>query len=164
MSQTKTNTNNGQNQNQISRIGGRGQGGPNGSGRGDCRNGCGNNLIAKCSFEGKMKDGPISKLTITEAEHKPSQFKKISDVLPVLCVDKNYWGLNEVLRTKRDLVQTDFMPPYTNTNLWSTTHHIQVSIVDLHDNTDEDIGESPVCYQMMEQTHVFDANLQKKLL
>ena len=92
MSQTNTNTstNNGQNQNQISGRDGWGQGGPNGSGRGNCCNGGGNNSIAKYSFEGKMKDGPIYKLTITEIGHSPSQFKKISDALPVLCADKNY--------------------------------------------------------------------------
>ena len=61
MSQTNTNTNNGQNQNQNSGRGGLGQG-PGGRGRGDCHSDCGNNSIAnKYSFEGKMKDGPISK-------------------------------------------------------------------------------------------------------
>ena len=85
MSQTKTNINNDQNQNQISGRSAQGQGGPSGSGRGDRRNGRGNNLIAKYAFEGKMKDGAISKLLITETEHRPTQFKKITDTLPVLC-------------------------------------------------------------------------------
>ena len=89
MSQTNTNANNGQNRNQISGRGGQGQGGPNGSGRGDCRNGCRNNSITKYSFEWKMKDGPIYKLTITKTGHRLSQFKKISDTLFVLCADKN---------------------------------------------------------------------------
>ena len=75
MSQTNTNTNNGQNRNQISGRGGRCRGAPNGNGRGDCRNGRGKNLIAKYTFEGKMKDGPLSKLTITKTGHRPSQFK-----------------------------------------------------------------------------------------
>ena len=122
MSQTNTNTNNGQNRNQISGRGGRGQGGPNGSGHGDCRNGCGNNLIVKYSFEEKMEDCLISKLTITKTGHRPSQFKKISDALPVLCVDKNFQGLNEVLCTGRDPNEDDFMPPYPDANQWSTTH------------------------------------------
>ena len=71
MSQTNTNTNNDQNRNQISGRGGRGRGVPNGSGRSDHRNGRGNNSIAKYTFEGKMKDGPLSKLTITETGHTP---------------------------------------------------------------------------------------------
>ena len=90
MSQTNTNTNNGQNRNQFSGRSGRGQGGPSGSGRDDRRNGRGNNSIAKYSFEGKMKDGPISKLTITETGHRPTQFKKITDTFPILCADKNF--------------------------------------------------------------------------
>ena len=95
MSQTNTNTstNNGQNRNQNSGRGGRGRG-PSGSGCGDRRNGCGNNLIAKYAFEGKMKDGPISKLIITEIGHRLTQYKKIVDTLPVLCADKNYRGID----------------------------------------------------------------------
>ena len=131
MSQTNTNINNGQNRNQISGRGGQGQEGINGSGRSDCCNGHGNNSIATYSFEGKMEDGPISKLTITKTGHRPSQFKKISDTLPALCADKKFWGLDEVLWTWHDLVKTDFMPPYPNANL----------------------GERPVCYQKWWNRH-----------
>ena len=159
MSQTNTNTNNCQNRNQISGRGGRGQGGPSGSGRGDHHNGCGNTSITKYSFEGKIKDGTISKLTITKIGHRPSQFKKISDALPLLCAEKNFRGLDEVLQTGHDLVKTNFMLPYPNSTQWSTTHHVQVSIVNPTDQVDKVTGEHPVCYQMMEQTHVFDANL-----
>ena len=63
-----------------------------------------------------MKDSPISKLTITETGHRPSQFKKICDALPVFCADKNYSGLNEVLCTGRDKVEDDFMLAYLNAN------------------------------------------------
>ena len=56
------------------------------------------------------------------------------------------------------------MPCYLNANLWSTTHHVQVSIVNPEDDADEETGEHPVRYQMMEQTHVTDVNLQKELL
>ena len=99
MSQTNTNTHNGQNWNQNSGRGGQGQGGPSGGGHSDCRNNCGNKTIAKYAFEGKMKYCSISKLTITKTGHRPTQFRKITDTLPVLCVDKNFRGLNEVLRT-----------------------------------------------------------------
>ena len=94
------------------------------SGRGDCRNGRGNNSIVKYSFQEKMKDSPISKLTITKTGYRPSQFKKISDALPVLCADKNYQGLDQVVRTGRDQVKTDFMQAYPDANRWSTTHHV----------------------------------------
>ena len=70
MSQTNTNTNNSQSQNLTSGRGGRGRGAPNGSDHGDRHNGHRNNSIAEYSFKGKMKGGPISKLTITETGHK----------------------------------------------------------------------------------------------
>ena len=45
-------------------------------------------MIVKYAFEGKMKDDLISKLTITDTGHRPTQFKKITDALSVLCADK----------------------------------------------------------------------------
>ena len=129
MSQTNTNTktNNGHNRN--SGRGGQDQGAPNGNGHVNRRNDHGNKWIAKYLFEGKMKDDPISKLTIAKTRYRPSQFKKLSNALPVFCADKNYSGLDEVLRTGRDKVKDDFMPAYPNTNLWSNTHQIQVASV-----------------------------------
>ena len=110
-----------------------------------------------------MKDGPISKLTITETGHRPSQFKKISDALPVFCADKKYRGLNEVLCTGRDLVETDFMPAYPDANRWSTTHHVQITTVNPDIEAQPD-GSRPLHYRMLEQTIVTDTNLQKELL
>ena len=91
MSQTNTHTNNDWNRYQNVRRGGRGRG-PNGSGHGNRRNGCRNKSIAKYSIKGKIKDDPISELTITETGYRPTQFKKIYNALPVFCVNKNYGG------------------------------------------------------------------------
>ena len=107
-----------------------------------------------------MNDGPISKLTITETGHTPTQFKKIIEAIPILCADKNFHGLNEVLWTEHDLVETDFMPPYSDVTRWSTTHYVQVSIVNPADPEAAD-GLRPSRFEMMEQTHVFDANFQR---
>ena len=71
-----------------------------------------------------MKDSPISKLTITKTGHRPSQFKKICNDLPVFYADKNYGGRDEVLRTGRDKIKDDFMPAYPDANRWSSTHHV----------------------------------------
>ena len=130
---TTTNTNNGQNRNQNSRRGGQGQGGPSSRSHGDHSNNCGNNLTTKYAFEGKMKDGLISKLIVIKTGHRPTQYKKIIDTLFVLCVDKNYQGLNEAVWTGNDLVEADFMPLYPDAIQWSTTHHVQISTVHLLD-------------------------------
>ena len=55
------------------------------------------------------------------------------------------------------------MPPYPNATQWSTTQHIQVSIVDPNDPEQPD-GLHPIRYEMIEQTLIFDANPQKELL
>ena len=98
--------------------------------------------------------------------HRPSQFKKIYGALPVFCADKNYGGLDEVLRSGRDKVENDFIPAYPNANLWSNTQQIQVFSVlpetALVEGTTP--NERVVTYQLMEQIIVTNSNLQKQLL
>ena len=116
MSQTNTNTNNGQNRNQNSGRGEKGRG-YGSRGHSNRHNNCRLNLIAnKYSFEGKMKDGLISKLIITKIGHRPTQYKKIVDTLPVLCTDKNYQGLDDVIWTGINIVEAEFMLLYQDTN------------------------------------------------
>ena len=50
-------------------------------------------------FEGKMKDGCISKLTITKTGHRATQYKKIIDILPILSADKNFRYIHDILHT-----------------------------------------------------------------
>ena len=58
------------------------------------------------------------------------------------------------------------MPAYPTANQWSSTHQIQIVIVD--PNATEGVNavtnERPVTYETAEQTIVMDANLQKQLL
>ena len=58
------------------------------------------------------------------------------------------------------------MPVYPNANLWSNTHQIQVATVAaeaaLFEGTTT--GERVTTYQLVEQTIVKNANLQKQLL
>ena len=56
-----------------------------------------------------------------------------------------------------------FMPTYPNANQWSTTHHVQISTVSPADPAAAN-GLHPPTITMEQQTHVFDANLQKELL
>ena len=113
-----------------------------------------------------MKESPISKLTITKTGHRPSQFRKLCDALPVFCADKNYGGLDEVLRTGRDKVEDDSMLAYPNANQWSTTHHIQIATVNLTARLVEGtkMNKHPVRHPTVQQTIVTNTNLQKQLL
>ena len=132
MSQTNTNTNSGAgntNRSHNTGRGGRGQGGsgiPGRSGRGSNR---GNSTTARYSFEGKMKDGPLSKLTITEAGQRATQFKKIIDALPVFCADKGYRFIDDIIGTNKGLLEKAFLPTYPDPARWSTTYHVQVATV-----------------------------------
>ena len=110
-----------------------------------------------------MKDGPISKLIITKTGHQPTQYKKIIDILSVLCADKNYQGIDDVIHTRNNLVEMDFIPLYPNANQWSITHNVKIGTVISTDPAAAN-GLCPPIIATMEQTHVFDANLQKELL
>ena len=131
----------------------------------DRRDGRRNDSIAnKYAFEGKMKDDPISKLIITETGHRPTQYKKIVDTLPVLCEDQNYQGLDDVIWNGIDIVEADFTLLYPDANRWSNTHHVEIRTVNPTNLPDAVTDEHPPTITMARKTHVFDANLQKKLL
>ena len=110
-----------------------------------------------------MKDGYISKLTITETKHQATQYKKIIDTLPILCADKNYRCSNDVLCTQIDLDEADSTPPYPNSDLWSNTYDVEIKTVD---RLIVSLGNSngPVIIVVEQRIYVFDANLQSKLL
>ena len=110
------------------------------------------------------KNSPISKLLITETGHRPTQFKKINHTLPVLCADKYFRGLNEVLQTGIDLVESNFMPTYPDPTQWLSTHQVEIQIVAPGAKVDATTGVCPFVPIVIEQTHVFKANIQKELL
>ena len=148
---------------QTNGRGRQGQGGSGGQGRG----GCGdyrNSTIAKLSFDGKLKDGCLHKLTITECSHRATQFKKIHNALPVLCVDKGFKFVDDVICTNKELVKLDYLPTYPNTSLWSSIIYIQINTVELFVATDAQTGARPIIKVMAEKTRVFDSNMQKRLL
>ena len=111
-----------------------------------------------------MKDGLISKLIITKTRHRRTQYKKIIDTLPVLCADKNYQGIDDVIWTGTNLVETDFMPFYSDADQWSVTYHVKIEIVNPNDQPDPNTSLRPRTVTMARQTHIFNTNLQKELL
>ena len=76
-----------------------------------------------------MNDGCISKLTITETGHRATQYKKTIDTLPVLCADKNYRCIDDVLCNWTNLDKADFTPPYPNVDQWSNTYYVEIKTV-----------------------------------
>ena len=163
MSQTNTNTvGSNYNRNQHSGRGGRGQGGSGGRGRGG-RGDRGNNTIAKSSFDRKMKDGCLNKLIITECSHRATQFKKIHNVLPVLCAYKGFNFIDNVIRKNKELEKVDHLPVYPDETRWSTILNVEINTVYPTAAADAS-GACPNSKVVAKKTHVFDANLQKKLL
>ena len=110
-----------------------------------------------------MKDGPIFKLLNTKTRYWPTQYKKIIDTFLVLCADKNYQGIDDVIQTGLNLVEMGFMPTYPDADQWSTTHHVESRIVNPKNTTAVNRSHPPII-TMEQQTHVFDENIQKELL
>ena len=76
-----------------------------------------------------MKDGCISKLTITETGHQATQYEMIMYTLPILCVDKNYRCINDVLFVLTNLAKADFTLSYPNLEQWRNTYKIEIKTV-----------------------------------
>ena len=111
-----------------------------------------------------MKDGLISKLTITRTGHWSTQYKKIADTLPVLCADKKYRGIDDVLCNEIKLVEAAFTLIYSDTNQWSNTYNVDIRTINPTAAILADDGSSLQTITLEQQTNIFNANLQKQLL
>ena len=65
-------------------------------------------------------------MTIIETGHQATQYKKIIDTLPVLCADKNYRCIDDILCTWIDLDEANFIPPYSNLDKWLNTYDVEL--------------------------------------
>ena len=109
-----------------------------------------------------MKDGCLSKLTITESSNRATQHKKIVDGLPVFCADKGYRFVDDIVCKNTELTEADFQETYPDSVLWSTKYHAEIDTVD--PNVIAMNGVRPPIKEMVESIHVFDTNIQKQLL
>ena len=60
-----------------------------------------------------MKGGYLSKFTITKSGHQATQFKNIINTLHVLCADKNYRYIDDILCTWTKLREAAFLLVYS---------------------------------------------------
>ena len=119
MSQTNTNTNTNTNtgagninQSHNTGSGGREQAVSSSQGRSGRGNDCRNSTIARYSFDWKMKDGLLFKRTITEGGQRPTQYKKIIDALPVICTEKGYRFIDNLICMNAKLLETTIIQTY----------------------------------------------------
>ena len=110
-----------------------------------------------------MKDGCLSKLTITESSNRAIQLKKIVDTLSVYCADKGYRYIDDIICANTELLEAAFLPVYLDAALWSNTYHGQIKTLNSTVAPDA-YGVCPSIIKMEEKTHIFNSNLQKQLL
>ena len=97
----------------------------------------------------------IFKLLTTKTSHRPTQYKKIIDTLPLLCADKNYQCIDDVIQKEMDQVEADFMPTYPDATRWSNIHHVEIVIIDLSVAADANTGLcSPIVTLLPKKTHL----------
>ena len=83
------------------------------------------------------------------------------DALPVLCSDKNYRYIDNIVFTQIDLRKAAFLPAYTDLALWSDTYNMEINTVNPTTPPDTQTGEHFVIISMVERIHVFNTNLRK---
>ena len=99
-----------------------------------------------------MKDSPISKLIITKTGYQPTQYKKVIDTLPVLCADKNYQSINDIIWNRINLVAADFSLTYPDANQWYNIHYVEIRTANLTNIPVADGSRTPTI-TMARKTH-----------
>ena len=109
-----------------------------------------------------MKEGHLFKLTITKGGQQTTQYKKIIDALPILCADKGFRFVGEIIRTETELVEATFIPTYPDATQWSTDHEVYVEVVNKQGTPVS--GVFPNMSILTKKSIVTDSNKQKRLL
>ena len=104
-----------------------------------------------------MKDGCLQKLIIIECSHQATQFKKIHHALSVICVDKGFKFVDNVIHKNKELIKTNHLPTYPNESLWSTIVNIEIDMVDPTATLDVQTGDRPIIKAVLKK--VFDVNM-----
>ena len=110
-----------------------------------------------------MKNGCLSKLTITKSGYRATQYKKFIDSLPGFCTDKNCkhrWYYSYKHQADRSYFLTGISGYNTMVIHLSCQYRTRWS--DCRDR--RTIGARPTCTEMVEKSFVFYPNLQEQLL
>ena len=78
--------------------------------------------------------------------------------------DKGYKFIDDFIWTNTKLLEAAFLPTYPNATLWSSTYLVQVNVVNAIAVVDPQTLRRPLITEMQQKSHVFDPNLQKRLL
>ena len=100
----------------------------------------------------------------SQSGQQATKYKKIIDALPVFCVDKGYKFINDVIWTNTKLPQASFLSTYPDLALSSSTYHVQIHTVNPAAIPDAQTLRCAVITNMQEEFHIFNPNLQKRLL
>ena len=109
-----------------------------------------------------MKEGTLFKLTITKGRQRTTQYKKIIDALPVLCADKGFRYVREIICTEMELVESTFVPSYPDATKWSLDHEVYVEVVDKNQPPVKGLHQTMSI--LTKKTIITNSNLQKQLL
>lgn len=84
------------------------------------------NKKTKNGFQGKLKDGTLKGIVITDGNNQPNQYKELIDSLPPYCAEKGYYGLDQIIKKKTDWVKDKVMTKMPDASLWSETITMEV--------------------------------------
>ena len=128
MSQTNTNTNNGHNQNQNSGRSGRGQRGPAAEAAAIAAT-IAETINHNICIWRENENSPISKLLITKTGYRSTQYKEITNTLPVFAQIRTIEVSMLSFGTEIDRVKTDLIPTYPDATWCTNTHHVEIVTV-----------------------------------
>ena len=86
------------------------------------------------------------------------------DALPVLCADKNYRYIYDIVHTWTKLRAAAFLPVHPDPAQWSDTYSVEIKTVNPNAPPAAQTGACPIIISMVEKTHILNANVQKQLL
>ena len=107
----------------------------------------------------KFQDGYFNKLTIYEYSNQATQLKKINNTLPVLCADKGYRHLENIINNNDELDKVTLMSLYPDATQKYIVMDVKIDTVDPNSIPSSTASVCSVIKCLKTETHDFDENL-----
>ena len=133
-----------------------------GTHRVNCNGNRGNSRFANSSFIGEIKDNHISHLSITKDGPQSIQLTKILEAIPYLCQDKHYDYISDIISINTEPTQEYFLSNHLIKRRRPCKHYVKPRFVNPIIGLDVPTGNSPINSEMVENTPIFNSNLQEQ--
>ena len=127
---------------------------------GDRNGDCGNSPFAKSSLVERVIKNRISHISTTKSRARSNQLNKVLKAISTIYQDKDYDYIPDIISSNTKPTQEYLLSGHLIKRRHTSKHYVEQGITDPIIGLDMSSGNSPIDPAMIENTPIFNSNLQ----